>query len=188
MTPSYASIFMGKLETDLLERAPTKPIFWKRFIDDIFLSGQRARRALGSLWGLWICFITPLNSPLIGHLSMLTYKHQYLFHTSCHPNSCKKVSLFDRPSEYAAFVPQMLSLRNGLGSCVTTWFKGATTRTTWKGKPIGLVGFLGRTLWGISSRAKNNRISFVVTFRLALPNIREILHRLHLVLKSANQP
>ena len=36
MAPSYASVFMGKLESGLLERAPTEPIFWRRFIDDIF--------------------------------------------------------------------------------------------------------------------------------------------------------
>ena len=47
MAPSYASILMGKLQSDLLERAPTKQIFWRRFIDDIlFLSEQRLRRDL----------------------------------------------------------------------------------------------------------------------------------------------
>ena len=57
----------------------------------------------------------------------------------------RRVSLLGRPLGYAGFVPQMLSLRNGLGSCVTIWFKGVTARTTWKGKSIGLVGSLGRT-------------------------------------------
>jgi len=48
MAPSYASIFMGKLETDLLERARTKPIFWKRFINDIFFiwtEGEESSKA-----------------------------------------------------------------------------------------------------------------------------------------------
>ena len=55
-----------------------------------------------------------------------------------HSNSC-------RPLGYAVFVPQMLSLRSGRGSCVTTWFEEVTTRTTWKGKSMGLVGFQRRT-------------------------------------------
>jgi hypothetical protein len=35
MAPSYANIFMCKLETDLLHGAPNKPLSWLRFIDDI---------------------------------------------------------------------------------------------------------------------------------------------------------
>jgi hypothetical protein len=35
MAPSYANIFTGKLETDLLHGAPNKPLSWLRFIDDI---------------------------------------------------------------------------------------------------------------------------------------------------------
>ena len=41
MAPSYASIFMLKLESYLLEQAPTKPIFWRRFIDEIFFCLDR---------------------------------------------------------------------------------------------------------------------------------------------------
>ena len=37
MAPSYANIFMGKLEADLLEQSPVKPHTWRRFIDDIFM-------------------------------------------------------------------------------------------------------------------------------------------------------
>jgi hypothetical protein len=35
MVPSYANIFMGKLETHFLHGAPNKPLGWLRFIDDI---------------------------------------------------------------------------------------------------------------------------------------------------------
>ena len=40
MAPSYANIFMGKLESDLLERAPTQPIFWRRFIVFVWTEGE----------------------------------------------------------------------------------------------------------------------------------------------------
>ena len=34
--PSYANIFMGKIEARLLELTNLKPLVWFRFIDDIF--------------------------------------------------------------------------------------------------------------------------------------------------------
>ena len=37
MAPNYAIIFMHKIESELLEKSPLKPKFFKRFIDDIFL-------------------------------------------------------------------------------------------------------------------------------------------------------
>ena len=53
MAPSYASILMGKLESDLMERAPAKlSQFSGRDLLTFFLSGQRVRRDLGSLWSL----------------------------------------------------------------------------------------------------------------------------------------
>lgn len=36
MAPTYANLFMGMLESRLLQHSPTKPRIWKRFIDDIF--------------------------------------------------------------------------------------------------------------------------------------------------------
>lgn len=36
MAPNYANVFMGALESQFLEESPLKPIFYKRFIDDIF--------------------------------------------------------------------------------------------------------------------------------------------------------
>ena len=37
MGPGYACLFMGKFELDFLKEVPFSPIFWKRFIDVIFL-------------------------------------------------------------------------------------------------------------------------------------------------------
>ena len=36
MAPSYANLFMGRLETHLLEVAAKKPTIWWRYIDDVF--------------------------------------------------------------------------------------------------------------------------------------------------------
>jgi hypothetical protein len=35
MAPSYANIFMGKLEKLIIQSAPHKPLSWFRFIDDV---------------------------------------------------------------------------------------------------------------------------------------------------------
>ena len=112
MAPSYASIFMGKLESNLMERAPAKPIFWKRFIDDIFFvwtEGEERLREFMECMNSFhntIKFTFDWSSEQVNFLdvnvvlrngivstdlySKPTDKHQYLFHTSCHPNSCKK--------------------------------------------------------------------------------------------------
>ena len=36
MVPSYANAFMGGSETKLFEQASVKPVFWRRFIDNVF--------------------------------------------------------------------------------------------------------------------------------------------------------
>ena len=37
MAPSFASLFMGKLEMDFLETCDKTPLIWLRFLDDIFM-------------------------------------------------------------------------------------------------------------------------------------------------------
>lgn len=46
MAPSYANIFMGRLERNLLLRAPFKPLSWLRFIDDIEMKWVENRDCL----------------------------------------------------------------------------------------------------------------------------------------------
>ena len=36
MAPSYANVFMGKLESSLLQKVSMKPDIWWRYIDDVF--------------------------------------------------------------------------------------------------------------------------------------------------------
>jgi len=37
MAPSYANVFMGKLEHDFLQTQPLNPLLWVRFLDDIMM-------------------------------------------------------------------------------------------------------------------------------------------------------
>ena len=112
MAPSYANIFMDKLERQLVTQAQTKPHTWWRYIDDIFIIWTEGEDSLRD-------FINCLNSAhrTIKFTSKWSYKevefldvkvindsgkletdvyikstdsHQYLHQASCHPNSCKR--------------------------------------------------------------------------------------------------
>ena len=46
MAPSYANIFMGRLERRLLQSVILKPFSWLRFIDDIDMEWTHGRETL----------------------------------------------------------------------------------------------------------------------------------------------
>ena len=46
IAPSYANIFMADLEEKLLDNYPTKPLLWKRYIDDILCIWPRPQPEL----------------------------------------------------------------------------------------------------------------------------------------------
>ena len=113
MAPSYANIFMDRLERRLIKNAEVKPRIWWRYIDDIFIVWTEGEEKLR------LKFIDYLNS---AHETIkFTYKwskheiyfldvkvlnesgmletdvfikpkdsHQYLHSSSCHPGACKR--------------------------------------------------------------------------------------------------
>ena len=46
MAPSCANIFMGNVESGLLEQSPRKPLFWRSFIGDIFFIWTEVEKRL----------------------------------------------------------------------------------------------------------------------------------------------
>jgi hypothetical protein len=111
MAPSYANLFMGRLEDQFLGKRDLKPLCWLRFIDDIFAIWPHGETELDS-------FLTCLNSTSIvkftwatstSHVTFLdvdvyleegvlrtnvhfkpTNNLQYLHHDSCHPTYTKR--------------------------------------------------------------------------------------------------
>ena len=111
MAPAYANIFMGRLESILLERATNKPTVWWRYIDDVFTVWSHGE-------GCFKQFLEEINSmhPSIkftaewsdksvsfldvkisigdnGNINTDLYTkptdtHQYLHRRSCHPYRC----------------------------------------------------------------------------------------------------
>ena len=101
-----------------------------------------------------------------------------------------RVSLLGRPSGYAVFVPRMLPLRRASelsNYLVKRGYKKDHQGTRVK-RGIDRARRMPRanTLRN-NQPVNNNRIPFLVTFHPALPNIGEILHRLHPVLKSSRR-
>ena len=116
MAPPYAKLFLAKFETDALSRAPYQPHTWWRYIDDIFMIWTHSADDLHG-------FTSYLNSiqPTIKFTSNYSFtsipfldvnvfvdngnittdlytkatdKHQYLLHSSCHPQHTKRAIPF----------------------------------------------------------------------------------------------
>ena len=68
LAPAYANLFMGKLEHEILSHAPLKPIFYKRYIDDILLLWPHSELELNN-------FLLAMNSfhPSIKFTSEISY-------------------------------------------------------------------------------------------------------------------
>ena len=112
MAPSYANIFMGKLEEQLLSSAPYKPLSWLRFIDDIDIKWNDTEEHFEEFikhcnsFHHSIKFTYELSSKKISFLDTITTiengtmttdlhtkktdKHQYLSPKSCHPRHCSR--------------------------------------------------------------------------------------------------
>ena len=111
MAPSYANLFMGVLEKQLLSSYKHKPLVYFRYIDGIFMIWTDEEDSLND-------FLTHCNNqnkniqfeqtisntsiPFLdvsvtlegGKLTTDLYckstdKHQYIYHTSCHPKHTK---------------------------------------------------------------------------------------------------
>ena len=111
MAPSYANLFMGQLEGDLLEQAERKPTTWWRYIDDIFaiwphgeehlrdfIQAINSRHDTIKFTAEWSNeSVTFLDTEVIRDGNRLitdlhikpTDTHQYLHQRSCHPLHCK---------------------------------------------------------------------------------------------------
>ncbi|XP_053391365.1 uncharacterized protein LOC128554143 [Mercenaria mercenaria] len=123
MAPSFASLFMGKLEQSFLSSCELKPDVWFRFLDDIFMLWSHSLDELKK-------FIELLNTvhPMIkftyniseSEVSFLdvdvsiddehnistnvhvkpTNIHQYVDYSSCHPKACKNGIPYSQAKRY----------------------------------------------------------------------------------------
>ena len=112
MAPSYANIFMGRLEQRLLKNQSKQPMVWWRFIDDIFLVWTHGETSLQAFVDNLntshdtIKFTASWSTKEVAYLDTRVYldggkietdlyvkptdTHQYLLPSSCHPRHCKE--------------------------------------------------------------------------------------------------
>lgn len=209
MAPSYANIFMGKLESDLFEQAPITPLFWRRFIDDIFFIWTEGEERLKEFMELMnsfhntIKFTFSWSSEQVNFLDVSvllnegvistdlyrkpTDKHQYLFHSSCHPNSCKKGIPYGQALRIRRICSTDALFDKRAEELCSYLVKRGYNREHVEGQIDRARRIPREQTLRDKQPACNKRIPFVVTFHPALPCISKILHRLHPVLQSSRR-
>ena len=112
MAPSYANLFMDRLERQLISDARVKPYLWLRYIDDIFMVWTGSEEELDEFLNYMneahatIKFTWTWSKESVNHLDVQvintndqietdlytkpTDKNQFLSYTSCHPQGCKQ--------------------------------------------------------------------------------------------------
>ncbi|XP_052680295.1 uncharacterized protein LOC128161092 [Crassostrea angulata] len=95
MVPSYANIFMGRLERNLLLRAPFKPLSWLRFIDDIEMKWVENRDCLND----FITFANSFHNSIKVTVDISSSKNVFLDTTSTLEDGEIKFSLHTKPTD-----------------------------------------------------------------------------------------
>ena len=112
MTPSFANLFMSRLETSILSQASVLPLCWWRYSDDIFILWDKSAEDLQDFfehcnnYHPTIKFTTSVSDSGVNFLDVTvkisegkistdlytkpTDKHLYLLPSSCHPRHCTR--------------------------------------------------------------------------------------------------
>ena len=157
MAPSYANLFMGKLEREFLLTQDLKPRVWWRFIDDIFavwthgeqwllqfiesLNHHHTTIKLTANWSAEkVTFLDTMvyvkEDGLIGTDLFVkpTDKHQYLGMDSCHPKQCNVRLQFHsfKCCDFDKFVPKIVPIHKEPMSSNNIFSQGVIRSSIWK--------------------------------------------------------
>ena len=213
IAPSYANLFMGKLEKEALKNAPFKPYVWWRFIDDIFMVWTEGEDNLKT-------FIHYLNSihPTIKftheysnslHQTLLfldvqvhfnnkqiqtdlhtkpTDKHQYLLKTSCHPAHTKRTIPFSLALRLRRICSTDIFFSKRCQELINFLQSRGYSRRFLK-KEINRVRNIPRQET-LKPRPQNNdsvQTPFVITYTPALPNVSTVIRKNVNILQSSTR-
>ena len=201
MAPSYASLFMGKLEKKFLDSCNLQPLLWLRFLDDIFMIWDDSEEQL-------LKFLDKINhyhetikftysyskteavfldvklekSDDDGILKTSVYEkdtnvHQYIEFSSCHPLSCKKGIPFSQAKRYRRIISNDDCFKQNLDRLKTYFQK--------RNYPTGILSEAlqkASTMTvdeALKSRTTESQdiIPFVCTYNPSLPNIGKIINQ-----------
>ena len=210
MAPSYANLFMGVLEQQMLSSYKYKPLAYFRYIDDIFMIWTEGEETLNeflthcnnqnkhiqfeqTISKNWIPFLDVSvileNGKLTTDLySKPTDKHQYLYSTSCHPKHTK------------TSLPYCLALRLRRICSTDTLFQ---KRTHEMKRHLLKRGYKNGCIQDAINKASSvtreealtnkrnqkilKRVPFVITYNPMLPNIPKILNESHTILHASER-
>ena len=135
MTPSYANIFMEKLEKLIIQSAPYKPISWFRFIDDVDMKWTESEENLNRFFDHVhptirfthetsrnnISFLDTYTTCENGIMSTDIYNkptdtHQYLSPQSRHPKHCTNSIPYNQALRNKCICSNEQTTNNGLGN------------------------------------------------------------------------
>ena len=200
MAPSYASLFMGKLEKKILDSCNLQPLLWLRFLDDIFMIWDDSEEQLlkfldkinhyhetikftYSYSKTEVVFLdVKLEKSDDGILKTSVYEkdtnvHQYIEFSSCHPLSCKKGIPFSQAKRYRRIISNDDCFKQNLDRLKTYFQK--------RNYPTGILSEAlqkASTMTvdeDLKSRTTESQdiIPFVCTYNPSLPNIGKIINQ-----------
>ena len=209
MAPSFANLFMGKLEKQFLSRQNLKPQIWLRFIDDIFMIWTHGEDNLESFIKNINSFhntikftadyskvsvhfldttVTIENGSLKTDLFIKpTDKHNYLLPSSCHPPHCVK----SIPYSQALRIKRICSSETDFNSRTKDlsenlqkrqYFRGSVEKAIKKAKDKPR----SEALTYKTRQQNSRRVPLVVQYHPALPPFSKIIRK-HLPLLHSSE-
>ena len=210
IAPSYANLFMGVLEQQMLSSYKYKPLAYFRYIDDIFMIWTEGEETLNEFsthcnnQNKHIQFEQTISKNSIPFLdvsvilengklttdlySKPTDKHQYLYSTSCHPKHTK------------TSLPYCLALRLRRICSTDTLIQKRTHEMKHhllkRGYKNGCIqDAINKASSVTREEALTNkrnqkilkRVPFVITYNPMLPNIPKILNESHTILHASER-
>ena len=208
MAPSYANIFMGRLETRLLIQAPVKPLSWLRFIDDVEMKWANTRESLEQFIETANNFhpsikftvdISDNSNIFLDTTSILeddkiktdiyckpVDTHQYLLPSSSHPRHVIK----NLPKGLSLRVKRICSDNETCDKRLNE-LRGHLRARGYEDQKIDTAFAKSRaanrdTLLQYKPKEKNKRVPFVMTYHPDGPNLHTIVHKRMDILHSSD--
>ena len=209
MAPSYANIFMDRLERRLIENAEVKPRSWWRYIDDIFIiwteGEEKLRRFIDYLnsahgtikftykWSeheIEFLDVKVLNESGVLETDVYikpTDSHQYLHHSSCHPGACKRSIPFAQAMRLRRICSKSCYFEKRAGELVKFLIERGYRKAYVEGQVDKVRRMSRAQVLSNNNQPRSTKTPFVVTYHPRLPDISKILRELHPILESSER-
>ena len=211
MAPNYANIFMASLEIPFLESSPSKPIFYRRFLDDIFFVWADGEHSLSKFISDFnslhpsitfthtysqesVHFLDVTVSVSCTSISTSLYKkptdrQQYLHFHSSHPRHCKTGVPYSQAHRYRRICSEMTQFDTHAQE-----LRAAFLRHKYPEKIIDNAIERARSLdRGVTmeekdgNKDKTSGANLILTYSAAAPRVNSILSRHFNILKQSSR-